>query len=41
MLNPSTKHNEKKYLDYEYNDYILKPINKENLDIILNKYFDK
>ena len=39
MLNPNTKHNEKEYLDYGFNDYILKPINKENLNKILNKYF--
>lgn len=41
MLNPSTKHNEKEYLDYGFNDYILKPINKNNLDKVLNKYFGK
>ena len=41
MLNPNTKHKEQEYLDYGFNDYILKPINKNNLDKILNKYFDK
>ena len=41
MLNPNTKHLENEYLDYGFNDYIIKPINKENLDKILNKYFDK
>ena len=40
MLNPSTKHDEKEYLDYGFNDYILKPINKENLDKTLNKIFN-
>ena len=39
MLNPSTKHNEKEYLDYGFNDYIVKPINKANLDMILKKHF--
>lgn len=41
MLNPNTKHSEKEYLDYGFSDYILKPINKNNLDKILNKHFDK
>ena len=41
MLNPNTSHMEKEYLDYGFTDYILKPINKENLDKILKKYFDK
>ena len=41
MLNPTTKHKEQEYLDYGFNDYILKPVNKNNLDKILNKYFDK
>ena len=40
MLNPSTKHNENEYLDYGFNDYILKPINKEKLDKVLNKIFN-
>ena len=41
MLNPNTKHKEQEYLNYGFNDYILKPINKENLDKILNKYLNK
>ena len=41
MLNPSTKHNEQEYLDYGFNDYIIKPLNKNDLDKILKKYFDK
>ena len=41
MLNPSTNHNEKEYLDYGFDDYILKPINKEKIDKLLKKHLNK
>ena len=41
MVNPNNENMEQKYLDYGFSDYIVKPINKENLDKILNKYFKK
>lgn len=39
MVTPNTNKMEKKYLNYGFNDYIIKPINKSNLDKILKKYF--
>lgn len=39
MVNPN--YNEKEYLKHGYNDYIIKPINKKNLDNTLNKHFNK
>ena len=41
MVNPNNENMEQKYLNYGFSDYILKPINKANLDKILNKYFKK
>lgn len=39
MVNPSSNNMIRKYLNYGFDDYVLKPINKKNLDQILNKYF--
>ena len=41
MVNPNNENMEQKYLNYGFSDYIVKPINKEKLDKILNKYFKK
>lgn len=41
MVNPNNENMEQKYLNYGFSDYIVKPINKANLDKILNKYFKK
>lgn len=41
MVNPNNENMEQKYLNYGFSDYIVKPINKANLDRILNKYFKK
>lgn len=41
MVTPNTEKMEDKYLKYGFDDYIIKPINKKNLDKVLNKYFDK
>ena len=39
MVTPSSNNMIRKYLNYGFDDYVLKPINKKNLDQILNKYF--
>ena len=39
MVTQNSENYEKKYLKLGFNDYIQKPINKKNLDAILNKYF--
>ena len=41
MITPNINNNEKEYLKLGFSDYIIKPINKKNLDDILNKYFQK
>lgn len=41
MVTPNNKNIEDKYIEYGFNDYIIKPINKENIDKILNKYFNE
>ena len=41
MVTPNTKNMEQKYLDYGFSDYIIKPINKENLDKVLLKNLKK
>ncbi len=41
MTTLNSKNNEKEYLKLGFSDYIIKPINKKNLDNILNKYFQK
>lgn len=41
LVTPNTKDMEQKYLDYGFNDYITKPINKDKLDKILVKYLTK
>lgn len=41
MITLNNKNNEKEYLKLGFSDYIIKPINKKNLDNILNKYFQK
>lgn len=41
MVNPDNENMEQKYLNYGFSDSIVKPINKANLDKILNKYFKK
>lgn len=39
MITPNNKRIEEQYIKYGFNDYIIKPVNKENIDKILNKYF--
>lgn len=39
MVTPNNKKIEEQYIKYGFNDYIIKPVNKENIDKILNKYF--
>lgn len=39
MVTPNNKKIEEQYIKYGSNDYIIKPVNKENIDKILNKYF--
>ena len=39
MVTQNSENYEKKYLKLGFTDYIQKPINKKNLDAILNKYF--
>ncbi len=39
MVTPNTNKMEEKYLNYGFSDYIMKPVNKANLDKILKKYF--
>lgn len=39
MVTPNSNNMIRKYLNYGFDDYVLKPINKKNLDQILNKYF--
>ena len=41
MVTPNNENMEQKYLDYGFSDYLTKPINKSNLDKLLNKYFEK
>lgn len=41
MVTPNNDKLEEKYIKYGFNDYIIKPINKKNVDKILNKYFNK
>lgn len=41
MITPNSDKMEEKYLNYGFNDYIIKPINKNNLNKLLNKYFNK
>ena len=41
MITPNSDKMEGKYLNYGFNDYIIKPINKNNLNKLLNKYFNK
>ena len=40
MVTKNNKNIEEKYIDCGFNDYIIKPINKKNIDEILNKYFN-
>ena len=39
MVTPNNKKIEEQYIKYGFNDYIIKPVNKENIDKIINKYF--
>ena len=39
MVTPNTNNMEQKYLNYGFSDYIMKPINKSNLDKLLKKHF--
>ena len=39
MVTPNNKRIEEQYIKYGFNDYIIKPVNKENIDNVLNKYF--
>ena len=39
MVTPNNKRIEEQYIKYGFNTYIIKPVNKENIDKILNKYF--
>ncbi len=39
MVTPNNKRIEEQYIKYGFNAYIIKPVNKENIDKILNKYF--
>lgn len=41
LVTPNNKNYEKSYLKLGFNDYIIKPVNKKNLDDILNKYFSE
>lgn len=41
MVTQNNRNLEEKYIKYGFNDYIIKPINKKNIDKILNKYFSK
>lgn len=38
MVTKNKKRLEKKYLDYDFNDYITKPINKRSINFIMEKY---
>lgn len=38
MVTKNKKRLEKKYLEYDFDDYLIKPINKKNIDSVLNKY---
>ena len=40
MLSKSKESNTKKYLKSGYDDYIIKPVNKKNINYILNKYLN-
>ena len=40
MVTKNNKNIEEKYIDCGFNDYIIKPVNKKNIDEILNKYFN-
>ena len=39
MVTPNNKRIEEQYIKYGFNAYIIKPVNKENIDNVLNKYF--
>lgn len=39
MVTPNNKKIEEQYIKYGFNAYIIKPVNKENIDKVLNKYF--
>lgn len=39
MVTPNNKRIEEQYIKYGFNAYIIKPVNKENIDKVLNKYF--
>lgn len=41
MVTPNKKKMEEKYLDYGFSNYIIKPINKNKLDKLLKKHFNK
>ena len=38
MVTKNKKRLEKKYLDYDFDDYIIKPINKRSINFIMEKY---
>ena len=40
MVTPNTDKMEEKYLNYGFTDYIMKPVNKSNLDKLLKKHFN-
>ena len=40
MVTKNNKNIEEKYIECGFNDYIIKPVNKKNIDEILNKYFN-
>ena len=40
MVTPNNKRIEEQYIKYGFNAYIIKPVNKENIDNVLNKYFE-
>lgn len=40
MVTPNTDKMEEKYLNYGFTDYIMKPVNKSNLDNLLKKHFN-
>lgn len=39
MVTPNNANMEENYIEYGFDDYIIKPVNKSNIDKILNKYF--
>lgn len=38
MVTKNKKRLEEKYLDYDFDDYIIKPINKRSINFIMEKY---